>query len=481
MECSSKYSACVEKYMGYLSAIPLKWAEMIACNICNIMCNGNPSCEEITDCQTLTELSSFTVTDRRVCFSYDDERGIRVRRCFEIPESINGIDDADGTCLTQDWYNLSSSEKWQAIINRLCICCGEECICSTYRLTNQAEYNIVWMYSDCNSVQQSITLAPNVPQEVCACDIQPLDKSPVLIELLDDGTCSTTTTTTGACTCGTYSGYYFAGPSAPSRLVTVRSCDEGNPPLEIGFNPMDTIEFCACYYGDDPLEAILDFNGIENITFLGDGCFATTTTTSTTTTTTETTTTTTTTTTTSSTTTTTTVSVDLCECHSYNILNEGVEGASGSYQSCVFPYNTIGFVLGPGGSLDVCACLDSVVLIGAVTVTITDNGICDGYTSSTTTTTTEHIFDTILQFDASNQDTEEGVVGTVLGANPVIEFHFDAIAMPTGSPQTMEIYVSAILKMVVDFPDEYLGQPFKFIDTTGLQYFDVFTNGSINF
>lgn len=320
MECSPKYSACVEKYMGYLSAIPLKWAEMIACNICNIMCNGSLSCEEITDCQTLTELTSFTVTGRKVCFSYDDEKGIRVKRCFEIPETVNGLEDTDGSCLMTDdvqWGTLTSSEKWQAIIDKFCDCCNPTTTTST-----------------------------------------------------------TTTTTEPVCTCGTYSGWYNVGPLSPSRVVTVRSCDEGNPNEEVFFNPGDTIEFCACYYGDDPLEAILDFNGVENITFLGDGCFATTTTTttSTTTTTTETTTTTTTTTTTSSTTTTTTAS--LCECHSYNILNEGVEGASGSYQSCVFPYNTIGFVLGPGGSLDVCACLDSVVLIGAVTVTITDNGLC---------------------------------------------------------------------------------------------------------
>ena len=147
MSCPPKYPDCVKNIIDMLTSVPLKWAEMIACNICNLVCNGDPSCEEITDCQTLTSLSDFTVAGNKVCFTYVDERGIHITRCFTIPD--NDMYNADGTCLTEDWFNIDKTAKWQAIIDKACDCCSpttttstttttteKVCVCATYSVYN---------------------------------------------------------------------------------------------------------------------------------------------------------------------------------------------------------------------------------------------------------------------------------------------------------------------------------------------------------
>jgi hypothetical protein len=314
------YSTCVKKYIALMPSLPPRWAEMIACNICNIVCNPISTCEDIRNCQTLTELTNFDVDGRRVCFSYDDERGVRLTRCFTLPITIDGIDDTEGSCLTEEWGDLTSTEKWQAVVDKICNCC------------------------------------------------QPAT------------TTSTTTTTTQACVCGTYSAYNAGGTTKNVFFVTCANT-VGSVSIKWG----NTIQFCACYSGD-PMTAIL-YSGGADITFLGDTCFTTTTTAAPTTTTTSTTTiqeeSTTTTTTTSTTTTTT---ANPCVCISYLIENISVSPISGSYSSCVPPYDTIGFLIGVGGSLQICACEGQVDVPDGIDVT--DQGLCAEFTTTTTTTTT---------------------------------------------------------------------------------------------
>jgi hypothetical protein len=307
MSCPTKYTDCVKNIIDILSDLPLKWAEMIACNICNLSCTGQPDCNEVIDCQTLTELSTWVISEDKVCITYKNEKGVLVTRCFTIPDT--GMYDADGTCLTEEWFNIDKIAKWQAIVDKFCDCCTPTTTTST-----------------------------------------------------------TTTTTEVPCTCGTYSGWYNIGPFSPTRLVTIRSCDEGNPSEGIEFNPGDTIEFCACYYGNDPLEAILDFNEVKNITFLGDSCFTTTSTTTTTSTSTTTTTTAApTTTTTTSTTTTTTVAGPCPLCIRYGVQNTSSEAIVGSYYSCS---NVLqGFIIAPFGSLIFCACENSISTVESAIIT----------------------------------------------------------------------------------------------------------------
>lgn len=183
-------------------------------------------------------------------------------------------------------------------------------------------------------------------------------------------------------------------------------------------------------------------------------------------------------------------SENTCTCVTYSIYNRTTPTSPLSfftYTDC--SNNTIETFVTSGEFLVFCACEGSVVHTGIYLLNkISD--VCAGTTttststtstSSTTTTTTTVIFDTILEFSGANQDTEEGVTGTILGTDPVMQFQFDAIALPVGGANTMEIYVSAVLKMIVDFPDEYLGQNFRFIDSTGIEYYSTFINGSRNF
>lgn len=420
MKCTPQYNSCVEKYMTYLTALPKKWAEMIACNICNLTCDGSASCEEITDCQTLTSLSNFSVTGNKVCFTYVDERGIHVTRCFTVPD--NEMYDADGTCLTDDWFNIDEVEKWQAIVDKLCDCCNPTTTTST-----------------------------------------------------------TTTTTAEVCVCGTYSAYYAAAESAPVRLITVNPCDGGDS--SIGISPGQTVQFCACYYGGDPDTGIIDNPAVGAIfiTFLGDDCFAvnTTTTTSTTTTTTAAPTTTTTTTTTSSTTTTTTA--DPCPCILYQIDNTNSSAISGSYNSCNVPHSLQGFLMGAFGTLQVCCCEGSISVPAGVN--LTNLGTCpDATTTTTTTTTTTSTTTTSTSTTTTSSSTTTTTTAdpnNIIVHNESLDvvltgFTMDTIVVPgsyanPGNPDTYHSLVTdGTVDLYLSWSTSIGGQHIEIVDTQGV-------------
>lgn len=186
------YDSCIKKYIDLLPSLPKNWAEMIACNICNMICEDGMSCGEIRDCQTLTTLSDFTVTDTSVCFTYVDERQVRVTRCFDIAKATNGISETDGQCLLEDseldWGALTPTAQWQAIIDKICDCCNPttttstssttttttipECVCATFSLYNPnlesepTEFD----YTDCEGAPALGTVAAGETEYICACD-----------------------------------------------------------------------------------------------------------------------------------------------------------------------------------------------------------------------------------------------------------------------------------------------------------------------
>lgn len=85
------------------------------------------------------------------------------------------------------------------------------------------------------------------------------------------------------------------------------------------------------------------------------------------------------------------------------------------------------------------------------------------------------VLDTAIYFTGSAQQSVSRVTATVLNENSAMQFHFDSIQSPVGGPNTMEISVMGTLKMIVDFPDEYLGKNFKFVDDTSIAYFGTFS------
>lgn len=121
---------CKEDVQAYLSHLPSKWAEKLADIICKyIICDNPPAvdCETFRECETLTSLSDFTVTDTEVCITYIDENSVTVTRCFDFSDIINGtMENIDPKCITDQttWNNWSYVEKWQSIVDKVCDNCS---------------------------------------------------------------------------------------------------------------------------------------------------------------------------------------------------------------------------------------------------------------------------------------------------------------------------------------------------------------------
>lgn len=90
-------------------------------------------------------------------------------------------------------------------------------------------------------------------------------------------------------------------------------------------------------------------------------------------------------------------------------------------------------------------------------------------------------FDTLQDFVSAATKTTAGVTTTLSATDPDAKFEFNAIAGASGTPQSMSIKVSAAEQATVDFPNDYLGAPFKWTDLAAVAHTGVFTNGDVNF
>jgi hypothetical protein len=105
--------------------------------------------------------------------------------------------------------------------------------------------------------------------------------------------------------------------------------------------------------------------------------------------------------------------------------------------------------------------------------------------SATTPASSGAEYDTILTFTTSTQDTDAKVTGTAGATSALMQFQFTADTLITGLNQRMLIKEVvggfAVPKLVIDFPDDYLGKPFKYINASGVVYTNNFQNNSITF
>lgn len=91
-------------------------------------------------------------------------------------------------------------------------------------------------------------------------------------------------------------------------------------------------------------------------------------------------------------------------------------------------------------------------------------------------------YDTTLDFTVDETATSDGVSATVTAINANQKFEFVAIDTPTGTPASMTIEVGGTTAIVVDYPDDYSGTPFRYTHTDGTTtYTGVFTNGTVSF
>ena len=81
---------CREKISAILCSLPCEQKAAVTFAICTALKNFTVDCDDIKECETLTSLSEFTVTDDQVCITYIDEKGEESVRCFTIPPSEGG-------------------------------------------------------------------------------------------------------------------------------------------------------------------------------------------------------------------------------------------------------------------------------------------------------------------------------------------------------------------------------------------------------
>lgn len=96
----------------------------------------------------------------------------------------------------------------------------------------------------------------------------------------------------------------------------------------------------------------------------------------------------------------------------------------------------------------------------------------------TTTTAAPLTFDTTLSFSSATQQSAWSITAQVGGTTSANTFAFNHITPTTGFPQDMDIYVAGVLKMVVSFPSDYLGQTCQFVNSP-TTYTITFQNGSV--
>jgi hypothetical protein len=74
-----------------------------------------------------------------------------------------------------------------------------------------------------------------------------------------------------------------------------------------------------------------------------------------------------------------------------------------------------------------------------------------------------------------------GVAATATGTDAEQSFEFNAITPQVGTPATMNIKVATALELVIDYPSDYIGSPFRYTDLAGAVHTGNFVNGDVNF
>lgn len=77
---------CKSIYEAYLCDVPSSWRAQIASLMCKVVTDVNTiTCEKVTECETLTSLSPFTLDGDTLSIQYTDENGVTVTRSIDIP------------------------------------------------------------------------------------------------------------------------------------------------------------------------------------------------------------------------------------------------------------------------------------------------------------------------------------------------------------------------------------------------------------
>jgi hypothetical protein len=386
----SDCSNCVSNYTAKLIFLPKSWRVSLAEVLCSITGQSTIACEEVKTCETLTELSPFSINGTNVCISYKDEKGVTVERCQDFNLLLNSsLDNIDPKCVTtfSEWASMNFSDRIQAIINTYCgidttssttttssstsTTTSPASACKIYTVGNPTSNMLPYSYVACdgeNTVIHEI-LGPNSETDICA--VTDSIAAAVGIEIDITGICtppSTTTTTTQAPTSSTTTTTTSGGSTSSTSSTSSTTSTTTAAPVCTAYvlKNIGVINYNYIYNDCDgntqggtlaPGQSTSAFCAISNSIF-AEGLIEIN-------------------------------QYGTCisgqPCNEFIITNNSGSNKTVSYQDCETGTNHQ-TTLGAGNQLVVCAIIGSVSVSSCPSCTIVANGVCS--TPSTTTTTT---------------------------------------------------------------------------------------------
>jgi hypothetical protein len=142
---------CISDIFAYLCDIPQNWREGITKALCFVNQDNNIVCNDIQKCETLTNLSAFTLNNTELSVTFKNERGELQKRSVDIRSAIETVlNSIDPKCLmTQNEWNLLSYEgKIQSIINGHCECCITPTTTTTSTTTTTTIFDTCCLITD---------------------------------------------------------------------------------------------------------------------------------------------------------------------------------------------------------------------------------------------------------------------------------------------------------------------------------------------
>lgn len=119
---------CEQTVGAYLCDIPENWRCQMITAICQTIARPYVfSCSDVKACETVTQLSNFTVNGNVITISFVNENQQEQSLSFDFTTLIDtSLDGLDPMCLgTQNqWDQWSHIERVQAIITNICAICS---------------------------------------------------------------------------------------------------------------------------------------------------------------------------------------------------------------------------------------------------------------------------------------------------------------------------------------------------------------------
>lgn len=138
---------CRKELEVILCDLPSIWRGPIIDALCKERCEQELDCSDLKKCETITSLSSFSISGTTISITYKNEQSVEVTRSFNFSELINNsLDGIDPKCLTTslNWSSLSFIERIQLLVDAHCSCCSDQVQCPSIDDLQLLAFNLSW-------------------------------------------------------------------------------------------------------------------------------------------------------------------------------------------------------------------------------------------------------------------------------------------------------------------------------------------------